>query len=262
MRTLFIAIFVLMYSHSLFSATLEETLKKEIDVTGQQNFTIENLNGKIKVEGWDKSLVSIEARKQVKASDKETAREILEALEVIIDIDDEIISVSVNHPNQKSGSGFLAWLFDDHRWNASVDFTVYIPHKMNMDVSSTNGKLQILQCEGLLNLETTNGSIDGEHLSGSVNCNTTNGSVKIYMNEVSIDKDMKFSTTNGSIKLYLPKSINANIEANTVNGNVVCDLPVKDVDQQSRKKLRARINAGGPVLVLKTTNGSIHLKAS
>ena len=243
MRTLLITIFVLLYSHGLFATTLEETIKKEIDVTSQQNFTIENLNGKIKIEGWDKAFISIEARKQVKASDKEKAREILEALEVVFDISGDKVSVSVKHPNQKSGSGFLAWLFEDHRWNASVDFTVYIPCKMNMDVSSTNGKLQIFQCEGLLNLETTNGSIDGERLSGSVNCNTTNGSIKIYMNEVTIDKNMRFSTTNGSIKLYLPENINANIEANTVNGNVICDLPVKNIEHQSRKKLRARINS-------------------
>jgi hypothetical protein len=55
----------------------------------------------------------------------------------------------------------------------------------------------------------------------------------------------------------LPKRINAEIDAQTVNGRVESDLPVKVIGKMSTRHLHGTIGTGGPTLKLVTVNGSI-----
>ena len=57
----------------------------------------------------------------------------------------------------------------------------------------------------------------------------------------------------------LPTHINANIDAETVNGRVQTDFPVKIVGKISPRHLRGTIGTGGATLKLITVNGSITL---
>jgi hypothetical protein len=57
----------------------------------------------------------------------------------------------------------------------------------------------------------------------------------------------------------LPLEINANIDAETVNGRVETDFPVKIMGKVSPRHLRGTIGSGGPTLKLITVNGSISL---
>jgi len=57
----------------------------------------------------------------------------------------------------------------------------------------------------------------------------------------------------------LPREINANIDAQTVNGRVETDFPVKVVGKISPRHLRGTIGNGGATLKLVTVNGSITL---
>jgi len=70
---------------------------------------------------------------------------------------------------------------------------------------------------------------------------------------------MSFKSTNGSIKLYLPADANVDIKAKTTNGSIKCELPIEREDYSSSKKLSGSINNGGPLVYLKTTNGSIRI---
>ncbi len=261
MKTLFTLFLVLVTVQFTMADRLEEVFKKTIEVKGQDYFEVSNRNGRIEVSGWDQATISIEAEKEVRADDHEKAKRLLEELEIVIKETDKKIIVYVDYPDRRSGSdGFLSWLFNDGSWNVSVNFKIFVPRKMDMDISSTNGKLEIKGCQGEIDLETTNGDINAEDMSGAINCYTTNGSVKVMLDKVAEGQQMTYKTTNGSIRLYLPPDINADLEAKTTNGSIDCDLPIKVYDYKSRKKIYGEINEGGPTIVMRTTNGSIKIR--
>jgi hypothetical protein len=58
----------------------------------------------------------------------------------------------------------------------------------------------------------------------------------------------------------VPRSIAARVDASTTNGSINTELPVT-LSSTSRHALRGTINGGGGELRLRTTNGSIDIRA-
>jgi hypothetical protein len=58
----------------------------------------------------------------------------------------------------------------------------------------------------------------------------------------------------------VPEGTAFQLEGRTTHGSATCELPLDQVDEQSRKELRGRVGQGGPLFSLHTTNGSAHVK--
>jgi DUF4097 and DUF4098 domain-containing protein YvlB len=266
----FYKIFILAFStvlltSSLTARELEETFKKVVSVETAKRLTLENRNGSIEVRGWDRDEIEVIAYKKVRANNRDTAERLMEELKISITERGDEIEVITDYPDRGSShnGGFLSWLMGGFgNRSYSVSYVIRVPQKFDLDISSTNGRLEILDCNGRLRLETTNGKILADDVSGSVRCKTTNGSIKVTMMDVEEDDEMSFTSTNGSIKLYLPSQIDAEIRARTTNGSISCDLPITEEYSRSRKRLEATINDGGMMIYLKTTNGSIRIRES
>jgi len=67
---------------------------------------------------------------------------------------------------------------------------------------------------------------------------------------------------NGSVTAGLPRRIDMNIDAETVNGRVETEFPVKISGKISTRHLRGTIGNGGPTLRVTTVNGSITIQES
>jgi DUF4097 and DUF4098 domain-containing protein YvlB len=95
-------------------------------------------------------------------------------------------------------------------------------------------------------------------LDGRLEAETVNGGIKLEA--VTFKDGLSAETTNGSITLVLvsPETVNATLDAETTNGHVSVDFPVTVKNlRQSKKRIEAQIGQGGPVISLRTTNGSI-----
>ncbi|MBN1407754.1 MAG: DUF4097 family beta strand repeat protein [Calditrichaceae bacterium] len=245
-----------------FAISLEETFTKKIPAENISSVHVHNQNGFIDVESWTENQIEITAYKKVRAGSREKAEKLMEYLEIEINQSGDNLKIVTIHPqkNKDNDGGFISWLFSlgDHG-GASVDYVIKVPQKMDLDLNSTNGGLSVKNCEGLIDLKTTNGKIVAENIKGSTNCKTTNGSIKVYLDKMYPKEDMAFKSTNGSIKVYLPSDINADVEAETTNGSISCDLPIKSEHRKSRRQFYGEINDGGALIYLKTTNGSIRI---
>ncbi|KAA3613179.1 MAG: hypothetical protein D8M58_12800 [Calditrichaeota bacterium] len=260
------AIFLTFFVSSLSARELEETFKKNISVDTATRLTVDNRNGNIEVKAWDNDEVEIVAYKKVRADDRETAERLMEELQISITEDRDEIEIITEYPdrhNRRGGGGFFGWLMGGSSGrHYSVSYEIRVPMKFDLDVGSTNGRLEILDCDGRMRLETTNGKIIADDISGSVRCKTTNGSINVSMIKVSEDDEMSFKSTNGSIKLFVPDDIDAEIRARTTNGSISCDLPNMRDYNRSKRKMEAVVNDGGMMIYLKTTNGSIRIRES
>jgi DUF4097 and DUF4098 domain-containing protein YvlB len=98
-------------------------------------------------------------------------------------------------------------------------------------------------------------------MSGQLDASTTNGALDIDLARIS-DGGVKLECTNGGITVKLPKDAKASISASIVNGGIQTgDLPIEATGDNTRRKLEARMNGGGPRLDIEGINGGIKLSS-
>jgi len=118
---------------------------------------------------------------------------------------------------------------DDGRWAAMIVLSV--PAGVTLDLSATNGNLQLNDVDGKFTLRTKNGPIAMAHVSGLVDARTDNGPIQfrghagdvrlIAQNgpvDVILDaarwsgKGLDASTQNGPLKLTAPDDLKSGVE--------------------------------------------------
>jgi DUF4097 and DUF4098 domain-containing protein YvlB len=269
---------------STFGDTLEDRFEKTLPLRSGGYFSLSNRNGSVEISSWDREEVRIEALKKVKSSSRSLARDVMEELHIEVDVrgNDEVI-VETDYPKAYEGSGgILDAIFGERKKpQISVQYWITVPEHVDLrigttngaieiekitgdsHISSTNGRIEMYDVKGYIDVSTTNGKIELDGINGGLDAGTTNGAVDVYYSsQADIDEDISIRTTNGSIELGLPRDTNADVNARTTNGHIDTDFPITVKGRQSRKSLSGQINDGGPLIDLKTTNGSIHIRSS
>lgn len=136
-----------------------------------------------------------------------------------------------------------------------VNFTVRVPKGVNLIGRTVNGELEANRLESNVTANTVNGRIRIS-TSRSAEAHTVNGSIAASLHRIGDGASSAFSTVNGSITLQLPASADTRILAETINGRVSADFPLK----QTARRLDGRIGSGSSRLKAKTVNGSIQVK--
>jgi hypothetical protein len=68
--------------------------------------------------------------------------------------------------------------------------------------------------------------------------------------------------TNGTLELAVPEKADANLTASVTNGKIdLGELELDPLGEQTARRVRGRLNAGGTPIDLSVTNGNIALKA-
>lgn len=137
-------------------------------------------------------------------------------------------------------------------------YEVSVPRALQrIEVRTSNGQIQIVNCNGTVAAETSNGAI---RLTGTRTVErlaTSNGAIDAEIR--ALDTDARVTTSNGAIRLALAPTVNAQVEARTSNGQVsATGLPLTDM-QSGPTELSGTLGAGGPRLVVETSNGAINL---
>jgi hypothetical protein len=144
-----------------------------------------------------------------------------------------------------------------------------------LDVRTGDGSVTVRDASGDVFLQTGDGSIDARGLDGAVAASTGDGSVDLrgrfdaVMVETG-DGDVEVTplpgsqilapwhlqTRDGSVTLGVPSDLGAHIDASANDGDVRSTLPLSQV---SSSRLEGDVNGGGPAIVVRTGDGSIHL---
>ena len=250
---------------------------------------INSINGNITIDSWDKNDVDIKAKIKVKSA---YADEIIDEIEIKTDIKGNTLSINIYYPEFDDVS-FWDIIRGRRKTQISVSFCLKVPRISNMDAHSTNGGIRINDIEGSVLSRSTNGSIEANKIVGDtelkttngrittseiasyVIAGTTNGSINLDKNAGSVEakttngninadilrvkEDITCRTTNGTVKVRIPKDINADFTARTTNGKIYTDFPILVQGKISKNNIKGKINDGGRLINLKTTNGNIKL---
>jgi Putative adhesin len=206
------------------------------------SFELQNVNGSIDVQGWDRNEVEIHAVKTAKQKESD-----LERVWIDVDAKPDAISITTRYPQNEGVE-------------VAVDYTIHVPHNARLEhIGTVNGTLRIAGVETVEDLHTVNGNIEVFEAGGSVHAHTTNGNVHLELAHLGDKNGATAETTNGSVVLALPSSAQADLEARCLNGNFYSELPIAMESSQRPREMHGKLGHGGVPIHLRTVNGGIRV---
>jgi DUF4097 and DUF4098 domain-containing protein YvlB len=127
------------------------------------------------------------------------------------------------------------------------------------EVHTSGGSITIRQARGEVDAHTSGGSITVDEVMGTIQADTSGGSIKATITRQP-QGACHLKTSGGSVTVSLAEDIAVDIDARTSGGRVQTDLSVTIQGEVKRSALTAKLNGGGPELILRSSGGSIYLK--
>jgi DUF4097 and DUF4098 domain-containing protein YvlB len=246
LRSLLLVVF-----SSLLIGTLAfaETRKEPVQTFPLQAggyLSLENIKGDVTIEGWKKNEVSISAVKKGNRKD-------LDRMKIVVDVDKyegkDWIHVGTAHDIFSLNSG-------------SVDYTIKAPSNAILeDIELVNGNLKVTGVTGYLSLGTVNGSITASGMAGNAWIETVNGNLDLSFDKMSKGQTVDLESVNGTILLRIPAKANAQVDAETLNGNISSEFGLTvEKGEWIGRSMEGLIGSGGARITLETVNGNIEVK--
>src|SRR5258706_5952145 len=226
----FIALFITILTVALAPACLAIT--KEFNQTYPLqpggSFELQNVNGTVDVQGWDRDTIEIHAVKTAKNRESD-----LELVSIDVDAKPGVVSVATRYPQNEGVE-------------VAVEYTVRVPHCAHVEhLGTVNGTLRVSGMEGVEDLRTVNGNIEVYEGGGSVHAHTTNGNVHLELLHVQDKNGAIAETTNGSLLLAVPADTHADLETRCLNRNPFSELAVTVESTLKPREMHGRLGRGG-----------------
>jgi len=144
----------------------------------------------------------------------------------------------------------------------------------DLQVTSSEGSIQIAWVSGDVEARTTEGPIEMRHIDGEVTAKTLGGSIELAQVRGPIvartergSVRASFSgppagsleTERGSIDVVIPTDSAADLDARATRGSVALGATIDLKGEEAENLAVGKINGGGKLLVLRTSNGRIHV---
>jgi hypothetical protein len=247
-RTLLALSFALgLCSSQAFAISREFT--KILPLSAEGSFEINNVNGTVRIEGWDREEVEVHAVKTT--PERESA---LDQVAIEIESRPDAVSISTRYPQ-------------DEGVEVAVDYVIHVPRHAQLNrVNNVNGALRVMSSDGIGDLHTVNGNIEVYEGAGNVHAHTTNGNVYLELRHLADTRGASADTTNGSVLLAIPAGLPADLEARCLNGNFSSELPMVMRGADQPRVIHGRLGAGSAAtsaapIHLGTVNGTIRIVA-
>lgn len=122
-----------------------------------------------------------------------------------------------------------------------------------IEASALDGDVSARSADGRLELEGRFDRLDARSGDGSAQVTATEGS--------QLASPWSVETSDGSVSVRIPRDLAAMLDARTMDGRIVVDLPIR-VPRGSRQQLTGQLNGGTQPLRVRTGDGRITLALS
>jgi hypothetical protein len=164
---------------------------------------------------------------------------------------------SCSEGNYKITNNKLSDKILGHGTDAEINFTVYVPTGVKVDVFTVNGSIGTA-ATAPVKARTANGSIKVATSVGPVDAETVNGDVDVRMTTLGADGLVRAHSINGSVAAYMPEKFDGNVDISSVLGGLSSDYPGL-VKKGQDKDLSGTIGAGGRKVEIGTVTGEAAL---
>ena len=214
-----------------------------------QIITDRGASGSVDVQGGSGTTVEVRAERVARASTDAAAREVVPRIEIGEEVSGDKVVLRT-----RGLAGIVIGV------EVAVNYRVTMPSAARLRVRSANGDVTVSDLDGPVVMSTTNGKVIARNLRGGVDARSVNQGITVDLAAFGQDP-VDLRATNGSVELTVPADINAIVEANHTNGRLdVSGLTFEPFGDQTPRRTRGRLNAGGTPLTITTVNGSIKVR--
>jgi DUF4097 and DUF4098 domain-containing protein YvlB len=229
------------------SEKLRDEFHKTYPLSADGRVSLQNINGSIKIVGWDKNEIQIDAIKTAETKEK------LDEARIEIEASSSLIKIKTEYPHR-----------DNYNNPANVEYTLQVPRRVRLDtVRAVNGAVAVEGVQGLINVSSVNGEVTGKALTGEVKLSSVNGRVFANVAQLGGSSPIELDAVNGAVELTLPSDASAELSASTVHGGITAsgfDIPVQRERWTGGSTLQAKLGTGMTRVKMSTVNGSIRLQ--
>lgn len=300
MRKIVFTVLMIAYSGLYFFLASSQGLKRSetwektypVDPSRPVYFSFRDVDGDLKVITHEEPKIKIKTIKKALTSDERLASRLLAGTKIQVKQKDNQLDLEIIYPRLRT----LFFPFRDYR-RIKVSTEVSLPQGANLkaslvdgrailtgklkevQVTTVDGSIGLEKIEGQFNLKTVDGritlsqgkgeveivTVDGDILmQGEIEplrVQTTDGDIKIEVNPgAKISRPWHLQTIDGNIDLSLPPDLSADLDLETIDGSIRCDLRMTLQSTRGKKQISGRLNQGGPLISLKTVDGFIWIK--
>lgn len=262
------------------SGEFKEHISKEFTVKANSTFALYNINGHIKIEGYDGNKVIIEVDKTISGQTEAIVNEGKKEFKLDFEQKADTLIAYISEP-WDSRPNRNQERYNDHKkieYHYNMDFVVKIPKSLNLHASTVNGgNVEIKNVEGILEISNVNGKINIENAKNTSQVHTVNGEITVnYLNNPTDASSYK--TINGDIKITFKKDLAADLSFKSMHGEFYTDFEnieklANEVQQNTQKRgngisfkidnrTAIRIGNGGKKIKFETLNGNVYIKKS
>jgi hypothetical protein len=211
---------------------------------------IRNAQGFIHVSASSSELVEIRAVKTRRSSS---------ARDVAFDVDETngrttICTLSDGQRSCRERSGSSRGTY------VRVDFTVYVPRDVRIDVATGNGEISVDRAGQSVSAATGNGRVFVATARGPVTVSTGNGDVDVRVASLPSGDDVAVTSGSGLIRVAVPADFGGQLDAQSGNGSLNSDFEITIFGRLEPQHIRGTIGRGSSRIKLLTGNGRIELR--
>ena len=227
---------------ALPAAALDQEYAQRYALPSGGHFSLENVNGKVEIEGWERSEVEVSAVKTTEGDQRE-----LDRVRIEVKRDEDQLSVRTVYP-------------DGQAVEVAVDYHIRVPRRVLLNtVETVNGSVRVEGIDGAGDLRSVNGNVEVLDSSGRFSEHTTNGNLRLELRHLAEGGPMTLETVNGSVWIGLAPGARAQLNVRSMNGDFSSELPLIEQGSYAAGSFRGRLGTGGSELLVRTVNGGVRI---
>ena len=276
------ALFVLVLALVAAAPAAADVWEKTYPVTGRPQFVLQTDDASVHVTPWDRAAVGVRVTTHGWSIGPR-------GISVTARQDGARVECEVREPR-------FHWSFNfGARWTR---IEVMLPRDADVDIATGDGSVSLgplagaihvhsgdgnIRAEGVrgeMNLSTSDGHIEGTGLDGALQARSGDGGMRLegrFDRLEASTSDGRIEATalegsrlasgwilrsgDGSLTLRVPRTLPADLDLHSGDGSVWVGLPVETSGGFRSHTLRGRMNGGGPLLEMHTSDGRIRLEA-
>lgn len=241
---------------------------------------LKNINGNVRVEGYDGNTVQLEVRYEMKAASNSARQQAMEESRLITRNEGNVLMIYVDRPGVKAELEGRKLNFqmnspknDDYQIVAN--FQLKVPRQIQLRASTVNhGDVELTNLAGsYLEASNVNGNVRATNIRTTRGMRTVNGNIEVIFSGKP-SEDAHFNSVNGNISMVADGNAGMKVHFTSMNGDLYTDYPESktslDIDKSTSREGKGRykmngntqlqIAKGGPLLRINTLNGNAYIK--
>jgi hypothetical protein len=183
------------------------------------------------------------------------------------------VTIEIHYPHTNWNFGWST----NHR----VELEVTTPANTKLEMQGSDGRVSISGVKGPILARTSDGSLDIDGVDGNLEARTSDGKMRVSGRFDKLDlqssdggimatalpgskvaESWSLHASDGRVELRIPENLNANVSLHTSDGHIDVDVPLSVSGRLGTHDIQGKMGAGGELLDIHTSDGSIHVGRS